>query len=65
MAVSIAYGIIAATVLTLIILPVFISITNSIKVFFKWLFTGEDVSLEEVERAVIEIQSEHDSDQEA
>lgn len=65
MAVSIAYGIIIATFLTLIVLPVFISITNSIKVFGKWLISGSDVSFEEVERAVIELKSEQESEQEA
>jgi multidrug efflux pump subunit AcrB len=60
MAVSIAYGIIVATFLTLLVLPMFLATTNFIKVFFKWLFTGKDVSLEEVERAVIELKSEED-----
>jgi multidrug efflux pump subunit AcrB len=58
MAISIAYGIAVATLLTLIILPLLLSITNSIKVGFKWLKSGNKVSKEEVERAVIELNAE-------
>jgi multidrug efflux pump subunit AcrB len=61
MAISIAYGIAVATILTLLILPLLLSLTNSIKVGFKWLMTGNKVNKEEVERAVIELQAEsHD-----
>ena len=62
MAVSIAYGIIVATVLTLIILPIFLAATNNVKVFFKWWISGEDVTHEEVERAVIEMKSEQENE---
>ena len=54
MAISIAYGIGIATFLTLILLPIYLSFVNQVKVFFKWLWTGRDVSREEVERAVKE-----------
>ena len=54
MAVSIAYGIAFATVLTLIVLPIFLSFSNYIKLRFKWLVTGNTVTKEEVERAVKE-----------
>ena len=47
-----------ATVLTLVMLPLFISVSNSIKVFIKWVITGDKVSKEEVERAIIEQKSE-------
>ncbi len=61
MAISIAYGIAVATLLTLLVLPLLLSITNSIKVGFKWLVSGNKVSKEEVERAVIELNAEsHD-----
>jgi hypothetical protein len=60
MAVSISYGIGIATVLTLVMLPLVLSVSNDIKVFFKWLITGEKVSKEEVERAIIELKSEED-----
>ena len=54
MAISISYGMAIATVLTLVMLPLFLSVTNSIKIFIKWMRTGEKVSKEEVERAIIE-----------
>jgi len=54
MAISIAYGIGFATVLTLLLLPLFLSFSNDIKVFSKWLRTGNKISKEEVERAIKE-----------
>lgn len=60
MAVSISYGIAIATVLTLVMLPLLLSVSNSIKVFIKWMITGKDVSREEVERAIIESKYEND-----
>ena len=58
MAISIAYGIGFATVLTLLLLPLFLSFNNKMKVGFKWLKTGDDVSKEEVERAIKEQEEE-------
>ncbi len=58
MAISIAYGIGIATVLTLLILPVLLSTTNTIKARSKWLATGKKVSREEVERAIKEKNAE-------
>jgi multidrug efflux pump subunit AcrB len=55
MAISIAYGIAFATILTLLMLPMVLSWSNSVKVNIKWLSTGNRVSKEEVERAVIEL----------
>ena len=60
MAISISYGIMIATVLTLVLLPLFLSVSNSIKVFIKWMRTGEKVTKEEVERAIIELKNEDD-----
>lgn len=61
MAISIAYGIGIATVLTLLILPIYLSYSNSLKVSFHWLKTGNRVPKEQVERAVLELKSEfHD-----
>lgn len=54
MAISIAYGIAFATVLTLIMLPLFLSFSNKAKVGTKWLVTGNNVTKEEVERAIKE-----------
>ncbi len=58
MAISIAYGIFIATFLTLLILPLLLSITNSIKTRSRWLVTGEMVEKESVERAIIEKKDE-------
>jgi len=54
MAISIAYGIFVATFLTLLVLPLLLSITNSGKARAKWLKTGNKVSRESVERAIKE-----------
>ncbi|SDS40449.1 Multidrug efflux pump subunit AcrB [Polaribacter sp. KT25b] len=62
MAISISYGIAIATVLTLIMLPLLLSVSNSIKVGIKWLKTGEKVSKEEVERAIIESKFDENED---
>jgi multidrug efflux pump subunit AcrB len=54
MAVSISYGIMLATLLTLLMLPLLLSIGNKFKVYGKWLKTGKKPTEEEVERAIIE-----------
>jgi multidrug efflux pump subunit AcrB len=54
MAISIAYGIILATALTLVMLPMLLSVGNSIKIHWNWLIKGAKPAPEEVERAVIE-----------
>ncbi|WP_298515036.1 efflux RND transporter permease subunit [uncultured Kordia sp.] len=58
MAISIAYGIGFATVLTLIVLPIFLSFSNYVKKIGKWLYYNRDVTKEEVERVVREKQHE-------
>ncbi len=55
MAISIAYGIAYATFLTLILLPILISITNSFKVKGIWLFSGKVVNKRDVESPVVEL----------
>nr|WP_299387847.1 efflux RND transporter permease subunit [Allomuricauda sp.] len=60
MALSIAYGIGFATVLTLLMLPIFLSFGNQIKVFTKQLWTGEKATREEVERSIRERNEEAD-----
>ena len=61
MAVSISFGIAYATLLTLIILPIFLSFSNRIKTNVKWLATGNKITKEEVERAIKEkIQEEEE-----
>lgn len=59
MAISIAYGIIIATFLTLLTLPILLSISNSFKVYVKWFFTGVKPSRESVERAIKELETEN------
>ncbi|MCL6267730.1 efflux RND transporter permease subunit [Flagellimonas myxillae] len=54
MALSIAYGIGFATVLTLLLLPIFLSFGNHVKVFVKQMWTGEKATREEVERSIRE-----------
>ncbi len=58
MAISISYGIIMATFLTLLMLPLLLSINNSLTVRIKWLLTGKMVTKEEVTRAVKELKIE-------
>ena len=55
MAISIAYGIGYATFLTLILLPILISITNTLKVNGIWLVSGKTVDKREVESPVVEL----------
>jgi len=54
MAISISFGIAYATILTLLVLPLFLSFSNNIKKNTKWLVTGNNVTKEEVERAIKE-----------
>ena len=60
MAISIAYGIGIATILTLLMLPLLLSFSNQLKTSSKWLVTGKKYEKEEVERAIIELKAESD-----
>ncbi|HMB63965.1 MAG TPA: efflux RND transporter permease subunit [Eudoraea sp.] len=60
MAIAIAYGIGFATILTLLMLPLFLAFSNKVKVGFKWLKTGDNVTREEVERAIKEQKEEEE-----
>ena len=60
MAISISYGIAIATLLTLFILPIFLSFFNSLKVQWKFMTTGVKPSKESVERAIKEMKAEHE-----
>jgi len=60
MAISISYGIVIATFLTLLMLPLLLSLSNSVKVFAKRVITGREVSREEVERATREDKYDYD-----
>ncbi|MFK7756178.1 MAG: efflux RND transporter permease subunit [Flavobacteriales bacterium] len=61
MAISIAYGISIATVLTLVMLPMLLSASNSFKVNALWLWEGKKPGKESVERAIKEIASEREA----
>ncbi|WP_081210499.1 efflux RND transporter permease subunit [Salegentibacter sediminis] len=63
MAISISYGIAIATILTLLLLPLLLSISNNIKVGGKWLATGNRVSKEDVERAIREQKEENEHEE--
>ncbi len=63
MAIAIAYGIGFATVLTLLMLPLFLAFSNRVKVGTKWLKTGNEISKEEVERAIKEQKEEEHLEQ--
>ena len=64
MAISIAYGIAYATLLTLFLLPLLLYLSNSIKLGRIWLWTGEWKDRREIERAVKEIHEEKEALQE-
>ncbi|WP_396602082.1 efflux RND transporter permease subunit [Algibacter sp. R77976] len=61
MAISISFGIGYATILTLLVLPLFLAFSNDIKKNVKWLATGNEVTKEEVERAIKEQKEEHEN----
>lgn len=63
MAISIAYGIGIATVLTLIMLPMLLATGNSLKVYIKWLISGRMPEKEEVERAIKELKIEENAEE--
>ncbi|MFD1094946.1 efflux RND transporter permease subunit [Salegentibacter chungangensis] len=58
MAISISYGIAIATLLTLLLLPLLLSISNSIKTGSAWLVRGKKPANEDVERAIKEQKEE-------
>ena len=62
MAISVSYGIAFATILTLVLLPIFISLNNQIKVVFRWIISGKFLEKEIVERAIIEKKEEEKMD---
>lgn len=60
MAISIAYGLLLATFLTLVLLPSILLLLNKLNIFYFWLKTGDvATSGEEVEAAVRELESEN------
>ena len=61
MAISVAYGMLIATFITLIVLPVFLVMLNRIKTGGIWLWEGKMPSPESVEPAIREIESEKET----
>ncbi|GAA4832790.1 efflux RND transporter permease subunit [Algivirga pacifica] len=59
MVVTIAYGIIAATTTTLIVLPILLDMVNKLKRKWHKLKTGEELTAEEVESAIKELKYEY------
>jgi len=57
MAISVAYGIIIATFLTLLMLPLLLSVGNSLRTNIAWLITGTKPEKEEVERTIKELKA--------
>jgi len=62
MAISIAYGLLVATLIMLLLLPVFLSFFNDMRIYAKWLWEGKKPNAEEVEPAVKEMKFETELD---
>jgi multidrug efflux pump subunit AcrB len=62
MAISISYGIGIATILTLIMLPLMLSVVNNAKTRLKWLWSGQVIDREEVERVIKEMKTQESLD---
>ena len=60
MAISLAYGILMATFLTLILLPVLLSYLNHVKIYGLWFWRGTKPTHEEVEPAIMEQNSDYE-----
>lgn len=54
MAISVSYGLLIGTMLTLIFLPVFLMLLNRFRVYWRKFWNGEQVTYEEVEPAIKE-----------
>ena len=58
MAISVAYGVLIGTFIILLFFPVLIIIFNDLRLWAKWLWTGNEPTREEVERAIIDLTKE-------
>ena len=58
MAIAIAYGLVMATLLTLIFLPAILKIINKIRFTKEWLFTGKELNEQDREPAIKEMEYE-------
>ncbi|MBK9149278.1 MAG: efflux RND transporter permease subunit [Flavobacteriales bacterium] len=59
MAITVAYGLVVATFITLVLLPIYITVLNQVRRFIHWLWNGRWPTPEEVEPAVEEIPHEN------
>ena len=55
MAISLSYGLMASTLIMLILLPLLLKFHNSISIWFYWLWNGEKTAPETVEPAIKEL----------
>ncbi len=62
MAISVAYGIGIATVLTLIVLPVILLVLNDVRVWWSFMWHGKRATKEEVEPALRELKADNDAE---
>ncbi len=60
MAIALAYGIVMATVLTLLVLPILLSVLNEVRRHGIWFWQGKKPNSQEVEPAIIELKSENE-----
>jgi multidrug efflux pump subunit AcrB len=60
MAIAVAYGLAAATFITLVLLPLTLSLFNDLKQYLLWLWEGQRPTPEEVEPAVQELKHSTD-----
>ena len=58
MAISVSFGLMASTLMTLLLLPVLLSFSNWLKVHIQWIWTGKKPANEEVETAIKEMKIE-------
>tara|TARA_A100001035_G_scaffold20257_1_gene13743 strand:- start:130 stop:951 length:822 start_codon:yes stop_codon:yes gene_type:complete len=58
MAIAIAYGLVLATLLTLVFLPAFLKVINKIRYTKEWVFTGKSLNSELREPAIKEMEYE-------
>ncbi len=61
MAISIAYGIAFSTILTLLLLPVLLKSFNNLKRTVHWIWEGEKIEAEPMERAIKEMKAEREA----
>jgi multidrug efflux pump subunit AcrB len=59
MAIAIAYGLLVATLATLVLIPIFLVMISRVRIWIAWLWTGKKPTAEELEPAVVELEFEN------